>query len=109
MTYEDFCGWWDSLDGKTKISIFKDYCAENDCDDEFWNFDDDFFQMFAEDPMEICRATVYGNVDYKDEYIRKNAYGNFETLSYHEAVDEANYYMEEIYESGCYEQYVKAI
>ncbi len=109
MTYENFCLWWCFVDGETKISSFMDYCSESGCDDEFWDFDDEFFQMFAEGPMEICRATVYGKVNFQDEYIRKDAYGNFETLSYFEAVEEADRYKREIYESGCYESHIKNI
>ena len=107
MTYEEFCCWWNYADGKTKISAFKDYCAEEGCDDEFYDFDDDFFQMFADDPMEICRATVYGDVNFMDEYIRKDVYGNFETLTYYDAVEVCDEHMEEIFESGCFESYIK--
>ena len=45
--------------------------------------DEEFFEMFFKgiNPMEVARATYYGNYKYMDEYVRFNGYGNLESLS----------------------------
>lgn len=45
-------------------------------------FDEEFFEIFFSSPMEIARATYFGNIsNWMDEYIRFNAYGNLESMS----------------------------
>ena len=43
-------------------------------------FDAEFFQIFFADPMEAARATHFGNINWSDNYIRFNAYGNLESI-----------------------------
>lgn len=44
-------------------------------------FSDDFFDIyFSGRPMEAARATHFGNVNWSDNWIRFNAYGNLETI-----------------------------
>ena len=65
---------------------------------EYYNFDDEFFDMF-ENKMEVCRATCYGDVNFTDEYIHFNAYGNLESISEWEYEKELEDYKEEILET----------
>ena len=49
---------------------------------EFYNNDDDFFNLFFEGrPAEAVRASYYGDYHYMDEFVRFNAYANLESLS----------------------------
>ena len=45
--------------------------------------DEEFFEMFFQNinPIEVARATYYGDYKYMDEYVRFNGYGNLESLS----------------------------
>ena len=60
--------------------------------------DEEFFEMFFEGthPMEIARATYYGDYKYMDEYVRFNAYGNLESLDNFEYEGELKDNIEEI-------------
>ena len=54
-----------------------------------YEFDDEFFNIHFNDPMEAARATFFGNIkNWLDPYIRFNGYGNLES------VDEDEYEME---------------
>ena len=107
MNYNGFCKWWNFIDISTKIEIFKEYCSKYDCSDEFWEFGEEFFEQFSDNPMEICRATVYGDVNYRDNYIMIDAYGNFKTLTTYEAADIADDYKRDIFAVGIYESHIK--
>jgi hypothetical protein len=79
---------WENKSDDEKISLHNEYCSEQGNDDEIFNFDDEFFEMFFSDrPMEVCRATTYGNVNFTDDYIKFNAYGNLESMNDYEAVN----------------------
>lgn len=70
--------------------------------DEFnvHSFDEDFFEMmFAEKPYEAARATHFGEVNWSDDYIRFNGYGNLESLSDWDLEKEAKDRGEEIVEA----------
>ena len=60
--------------------------------------DEEFFRMFFEGitPMEVARATYYGDYKYMDEYVRFNAYGNLESLSEFQYEQELKDNIEEI-------------
>lgn len=56
----------------------------NSCLDnlEYWENDEEFFNTFFEGkPMEVARATYYGDYRFMDEYVKFNAYGNLESTS----------------------------
>lgn len=54
-----------------------------------YEFDDEFFNIHFNNPMEAARATYFGNIqNWLDPYIRFNGYGNLESI------DEDEYEME---------------
>jgi len=71
---------WDDSDW---ISAHNTYCIENNnSDDEIFGFDDDFFNTYFEGrPMEAARATHFGEVNWNDDYITFNGYGNLKSFS----------------------------
>lgn len=72
---------------------------------EYWNNDEEFFEVFFEgkSPMEVARAICYGDYKYSDDYVKFNGYGNL--VSYNqwelemEFVDNAEEIAEKIIES----------
>ena len=63
----------------------------------FYENDEDFFNtFFADNPMEVARATFYGNYKYCDEFVRFNGYGNLESFDEYEAMKEIKAYIDDI-------------
>lgn len=60
--------------------------------EEVWDFDDDFFDTFFENRLEVARAVFFGNIqNWQDPYIYLNVYGNCETMNnyqFHEMLDD---------------------
>ncbi len=100
MTLERFTELWNELDRDTKLQVFKDYCSNYGCDDEIFDFDDEFFNLFFEGrPMEAARACVFGDVNWSDPYIRFDGYGNLESMNEFEAEDWCDDFVDTIYEN----------
>lgn len=75
-------------DNRDNIELLKDLAREVISYDgsldwlDVQEFDDEFFDTYFEGkPMEAARATHFGEVNWSDDYIRFNGYGNLETLS----------------------------
>lgn len=50
-----------------------------------YEFDDEFFNIHFNNPMEAARATYFGNIqNWLDPYIRFNGYGNLESVGEYE-------------------------
>ena len=80
---------YENLSDDEKISLWNEYCSENNFDDYIHNFDDDFFQTFlSEDPQEAFRLGCFSSINWGDEYLKFNGYGNLESLSEYQAVNE---------------------
>ena len=63
----------------------------------FYENNEDFFNtFFADNPMEVARATFYGDYRYCDQYVRFNGYGNLESFDEYEAMKEIKYYIDDI-------------
>ena len=63
----------------------------------FYENDEDFFNtFFTDNPMEVARATFYGNYKYCDQYVRFNGYGNLESFDEYEAMKEIKAYIDDI-------------
>ena len=60
-------------------------CLENL---DFFENDEDFFNTFFDNPMEAIRATYYGNYNYNDDYVKFNGYGNIDSYSEYERIEE---------------------
>ena len=73
----------------------------------FYENDEDFFNtFFVDNPMEVARATFYGNYKYCDEFVRFNGYGNLESFDEYEAMKEIKSYIDDIVSNllGCWEE-----
>lgn len=68
---------------------------------EFWENDEYFFELFYSEinGLEIARAIYYGNYRYSDDYVRINAYGNLESYTEYEMIEEMKDSIDEIVEN----------
>lgn len=96
----------EDLSSEDKIAMYNDFCSETG-GESIEYFDNDFFEAFFADKMEVCRATAYGEVNFSDEYIRLDAYGNLESFGEWEALDIVEESLDEIYEyKHIWKQYI---
>lgn len=66
-------------------------------DYDYWENDEEFFNTFFEGrPMEVARATFYGDYRYCDAYVHFNAYGNLDSVEDYEYEDILKDNVEEI-------------
>ena len=68
---------------------------------EFWENDEYFFELFYSgiNGLEIARAIYYGNYRYNEDYVRINAYGNLESYTEYEMIEEMKNSIDEIVEN----------
>lgn len=71
------------LDSNELVNIHNEYCQSvNYSDDEIYNNDEEFFNVFFENRvLEAVRAVSYGEYKYTDDYIQFNGYGNLMTYN----------------------------
>ena len=89
-------------DKDAMLNCVRELNSWNGCLDwlEFYENDEEFFEMFFEDrTMELLRAMKYGNFNFDDDYIKFDGYGNLETYSYREMIEEVESCIEEIVEN----------
>lgn len=101
MTFEKFAEKFNELENAQKVALYNDYEVNyGDPDRELHTFDEEFFNLYFEgrEPIEVCRATVFGNVNWSHEYIGFNAYGNLKSVNEWEAEEMAEDAVHEIYE-----------
>ena len=94
---------------KELLNIVQDINSYNGSLDylNFYENDEDFFNtFFVDNPMEVARATFYGNYKYCDQYVRFNGYGNLESFDEYEAMKEVKSYIDDIVSNllGCWEE-----
>lgn len=53
---------------------------------EFFENNEEFFNTYfiSKAPMEIIRATYYGDYNYNDDYVKFNGYGNIDSYTEYE-------------------------
>lgn len=109
MTFEKFEEKFNDLSVSDRISIYNDYTVNyGDPDGELFNFDEEFFDLAFTDKMEVCRATAFGDVNFNDEYIHFNAYGNLKSLCEWEALELVEEAIHEIYDHcDTWEEYIE--
>lgn len=91
---------WGELSVSEQCDIFRAFQSERD-DEERWEvFDDLFFETYFQDnAIEAVRAWHYGGENnYNDDYIKFNAYGNLETGDAWDVANDAECYLDEMYE-----------
>ena len=57
---------------------------------------EEFFECYFQDKMEVARAVYYGDYNFMDDYVRFNAYGNLESCSEYEMEQQIEDRKEEI-------------
>lgn len=80
---------WENKSDDEKISLWNEYCSENNFDDTIHCFEDDFFETFfsGSEPMELFRLGCFSQISWSDNYIKFNGYGNLESMNDYEAVN----------------------
>lgn len=79
------------------ISDYNGFLGEyNYTDDEIFENDEEFFNMFFEtNPQEAVRASYFGEYNFIDEYVKFDGYGNLQSSDY---LDELMYMKDEYIE-----------
>ena len=99
MKYEVFKEKFDELSLSERLSIYNEYCINYGSNEPIEYFEEDFFECYFSDKMEVARAVYFGDIQsWTDEYIRFNAYGNLESLNEFDVANEIDDYAEEIFE-----------
>ena len=83
------------------ISMVQELNSWNGCLDwlDFWENDEEFFNTFFENKIEVARAICYGDYNYNDDYVRFNGYGNIESFSEYDMIEKLKDSIEEIVEN----------
>ena len=83
------------------IDMVHELNSWNGCLDwlDFWENDEEFFNTFFDNPMEAIRATYYGNYNYNDDYVKFNGYGNIDSYSEYERIEEIKDNIDDIVEN----------
>lgn len=71
----------ENLDDNELIDLNREYCESTKSgDDEIYDNDEDFFNMFFEgNVIDAVRAVTYGEYRYNDKFVKFNGYANLET------------------------------
>ena len=82
------------------LDVVSELNSWNGCLDnlDFWENDEEFFNTFFDNPMEAIRATYYGNYNYNDDYVKFNGYGNIDSYSEYERIEEIKDNIDDIVE-----------
>ena len=75
---------------ETLLRVVGDLNSYNGClaNLDFWLNDGDFFSCCFENPIDAVRATYYGDYNYNDEYVKFNGYGNIDSYTEYERIEE---------------------
>src|SRR5690606_29144615 len=73
----------EKVEDADKLTLHNEYCENTSRhDDMIYCFDEDFFNTYFDGrPMEAARAMAFGNVNWSDEYITFDGYGNLESIN----------------------------
>ena len=66
---------------------------------DFWENDGEFFETYFESKLEAVRATFYGDYKFNDDYVRFDGYGNLESFSEYDMIEEIKDSIDEIVEN----------
>ena len=91
---------------ETLLEVVSELNSWNGCLEnlDFWENDEEFFNTFFDNPMDAIRATYYGNYNYNDDYVKFNGYGNIDSYSEYERIEEIKDNIDDIVENlvECY-------
>jgi hypothetical protein len=107
--YEQFREKFMDCDRDEKIAMLQEYYENEYPDDEWYNFDDEFFNMFFENkPADAVRSCFFGNIkSWNDDYIRFDGYANLESARAYEVEQEAEEHVDGIFEADCWHDYIE--
>lgn len=71
---EDLEGYYNDLEYQEEISFLYELIDFSD--------PEDFFNTYFENPFEAASAAHFGKINWMDNYIKFNGYGNLETIPY---------------------------
>ena len=66
---------------------------------EFYDNDEEFFETFFKDRLELARAICYGDYNYNDDYVKINSLGNVVSYTEYEMIEEIKDSIDEIVEN----------
>ena len=83
------------------IDMVHELNSWNGCLDwlDFCVNDEDFFECYFENKIEVARAICYGDYNYTDDYVRFNGYGNLESFNEYNMIEELKDSIDEIVEN----------
>ena len=86
---------------ETLLEVVSELNSWNGCLEnlDFWENDEEFFNTFFDNPMDAIRATYYGNYNYNDDYVKFNGYGNIDSYSEYERIEEIKDNIDDIVEN----------
>lgn len=57
-------------EGDNLLSLWNEYCSENNADDQIYTFDDETLAMlYGNDPMEAFKAGLNAEINWSDDYL----------------------------------------
>lgn len=92
-----------SLEGWDLVEVNNAFCQSAQYqDDEYYQFDDEFFQMFFENRViDAVRATFFGNIrNWNDEFIYFDGYGNLVSTNNPEFIETISNIVDHICENS---------
>ena len=108
MTFEKFCDKFNELRNSDKVAVYREYCLNVQSYGIPEVFDEEFFDIYFSSTIDAARAVFFGHIqNWSDEYIRFDAYGNLESLSEGEVLEEIDERLEDMYNEGaCWSYYI---
>lgn len=78
-------------------TVYEINCWDNSLDWlDYQENNEEFFENYFTSKIEVARSICYGDYNYMDEYVHFNAYGNLESASEYERINECKNYSDEI-------------
>lgn len=61
------------------IQLHNDHCDREGFEDQIYENNGDFFDLFFDKPIDAVRAAQYGDYRYTDNFVKFDGYGNLES------------------------------
>lgn len=69
-------------EGDNLLSLWNEYCSENNPDDQIYDFDDETLAMlYGNDPMKAFQAGVNAQINWSDDYLYLDGYANIHSTN----------------------------
>lgn len=98
MKFDKFAEKFFDLDTETKVSIFNKWCENNASSEEcLHEFTEEFLQDNFESYMDLVKAMCDGNLNYYDDYVHFDVWGDLKGVSESDVDLIIDEYLEDIY------------